>query len=266
MIKKVVIITGASSGIGRALACKFASEGSMVVVAARRLERLKSLENEFGDDRVLVVQTDVSREEDCKDLIEKTVEKFGTVDVLINNAGVSMRAMFSECDLSVLKRLMEVNFWGTVYCTKYALPHLVKNGGSLVGVISVAGYIGLPGRTGYSASKFAIRGFLEAIRVEYLKSKLHVLVAAPGFVHSEVRESALLANGSVQGKSPRNEKNMMSAERCAKLIYRAVKHRNREIILTIVEGKLAVFFSKWWPRLVDRANYNVLKHEPDCPF
>jgi short-subunit dehydrogenase len=266
MKNRVVIITGASSGIGWALACKFASEGSNVVVAARRIERLKMFETQFGSDRILAVETDVTREEDCKNLIEKTIEKFGMIDVLINNAGVSMRAMFSSCDLSVLKRLMDVNFWGTVYCTKYALPHLVESGGSLVGVISVAGFIGLPGRTGYSASKFAVRGFLETIRIEFLKSKLHVLVVAPGFVNSEIRENALTANGSLQGKSPRNEKNMMNAGRCALLIYKAVTHRRRELILSVFEGKLAVFFSKWWPQLVNRANYKILKGEPDCPF
>jgi short-subunit dehydrogenase len=266
MKRKVIIITGASSGIGRALAFKFASEGSSVVVAARRLERLKSIEKEFGSDRVLVVETDVSREDDCKNLIEKTIEKFGTIDVLINNAGVSMRAMFSNCDTSVLKRLMDVNFWGTVYCTKYALPYLIKSGGSLVGIVSVAGYFGLPGRTGYSASKFAIRGFLESLRVEFYKSRLNVLIVAPGFVNSEIRECALTSVGLPQGKSPRNEKNMMSNGRCASFIYKAVKRRKRELILSFFEGKLAVFISKWCPQLVDRANYIILKGEPDCPF
>jgi len=266
MNNKVVIITGASSGIGRALALKFASEGSKVVVAARRLELLISIENEFGSYSILAVETDVSKEEDCKNLIEKTVEKFGKIDILINNAGISMRALFHNCETEVLKRLMDVNFWGTVYCTKFALPYLLKTGGSLVGIISVAGYFGLPGRSGYSASKFAVRGFLETLRIEFLKSKLHVLIVAPGFVNSEIREHALKADGTPQGESPRNEKNMMSTQRCAVLIFKAVKKRKRKLVLSLVEGKMAIFISKWWPQLVDRANYKLLKSEPDCPF
>lgn len=266
MINKVVIITGASSGIGRALAYKFANENYKVVIAARRIERLNSIENDFVSGQILSVGTDVSREEDCKRLIDKTIEKFGRIDILINNAGISMRAMFCKCETEVLKRLMDVNFWGTVYCTKYALPYLLKSGGSLVGVISVAGYLGLPGRSGYSASKFAVRGFLETLRIEFLKSKLHVLIVAPGFVNSEIREHALKADGTPQGESPRNEKNMMSTQRCALLIFRAVKKRRRNLVLSFVEGKMAVFVSKWWPQLVERVNYKILKNEPDCPF
>lgn len=266
MKDKVVVITGASSGIGCALAVKFIEEGANVVLSARRYEKIKAIEDKYGSGRVLAIQTDVSREEDCKKLIEKTVEKFGTIDVLVNNAGVSMRAMFSVCDLSVLKHLMDVNLWGTVYCTKYALPFLLQRKGSVVGITSVAGYFGLPGRTGYSASKFASRGFLEALRIEYSKRDLHVLIVAPGFVNTEVRESALRADGTPQGKSPRNEKGMMSANRCAKLIYNAINRRKRQLTISLVEGKMAIFISKWWPQLVERVNYRLLKNEPECPF
>ena len=160
---KVVIVTGASSGIGRATALEFARNGSKVVIAARSAEKLSSLQEEINSMGAisLSVVTDVSKEEDCRRMVEATVEKFGTIHILINNAGISMRALFEEVEISVLKRLMDVNFWGTVYCTKYALPFIVANKGSIVGVSSTAGYHGLPGRTGYSASKFAIHGFLE---------------------------------------------------------------------------------------------------------
>jgi len=132
-----------------------------------------------------VVSADVSVEEDCKRLIKEAVDKFGTVDILINNAGISMRALFEEVDLSVLKQVMDINFWGTVYCTKYALPYLLKQKGSVVGVSSIAGYKGLPGRTGYSASKFAMQGLLETLRIENIKKGLHVLIACPGFTASQ---------------------------------------------------------------------------------
>ncbi|EKD31158.1 MAG: Short chain dehydrogenase, partial [uncultured bacterium] len=167
---KVVIITGASSGIGLAAAREFAAEGAKLVLAARNAERLKEIEAELSlITEVLPVKTDVSVEADCKNLIEHAVARFGGIDILVNNAGISMRAMFKDLDLDVIRRLMDVNFWGTVYCTKYALPHILSKEGSVVGVISVAGFKGLPARTGYSASKFAIYGFLDTLRIEHLK-------------------------------------------------------------------------------------------------
>lgn len=266
MKDKVVIITGASSGIGRALAKEFASQGSKLVLAARRIELLNELESELSGVEIESVQTDVSFEDDCKKLVEKAVARFGKIDVLINNAGISMRALFEGLELQVMHKLMDVNFWGTVYCTKYALPHLLKTQGSLVGVISIAGYVGLPGRTGYSASKFAVRGFLDTIRIENLKKGLHVLVAAPGFTASDVRKAALTSDGTPQGETPRNEEKMMTSEECASQIYKAVVNRKRQLILTFVEGKLTVFLSKFFPKLIDKLTFNHMAKEPDSPF
>lgn len=266
MQKKVVIITGASSGIGKALAEKYACEGWNLVLAARREERLLELKSTLNEANVLTVKTDVTSETDCKNLIDQAIEKFGQIDLLINNAGISMRALFHQTDLTVVRKVMDVNFWGTVYCTKHAMPWLLKSKGSLVGVISIGGYIGLPGRSGYSASKFAVRGFLETVRVENLKTGLHVLIAAPGFTSSEIRKSALLANGQQQGETPRNENNMMSAEECAGHIYKAVQTRKRELVLTFAEGKLTVFLSKFFPRFIDKMSYKMFAREPDSPF
>ena len=267
---KVVIVTGASSGIGKALAYEVAKHGARVVMAARNAEELRRIgrdvEARFPGVETLAVQTDVTREEDCKALVERTVERFGGVDVLINNAGISMRAMFDELELSVIRRVMDVNFWGTVNCTRYAIPYLLAARGSVVGIISVAGFLGLPGRTGYSASKYAVRGFLNTLRVENLKRGLHVLVAAPGFTASNIRKTALVANGEQQGESPRAEDKMMSAERCAEIIVRGIIKRKREIVMTWVEGKLSVFLSKWCPSLLDRLAYQHMAKEPDSPF
>lgn len=262
----MVVITGASTGIGRALAEKYHSEGWIVALAARRLELLQNFSNKFDGKRVLVVKTDVSSEEECKRLINKTIENFGKIDVLINNAGISMRAVFNELELDVMKKVFSVNYWGTVYCTKYALPYLLKSKGSLVGIISVGGYIGLPGRSAYSASKFAIRGFLETVRVENLKKDLHVLIAAPGFTSSEIRKTALDSSGNPQGETPRNEDKMMSAEECAKHIFYAIQKRKREIILTFVEGKFTVFLAKFFPRFVEKMSYKMFAKEPDSPL
>ncbi|QIA08720.1 SDR family oxidoreductase [Draconibacterium halophilum] len=266
MTDKVVVITGASSGIGKALAEKYAAEGFNLVLAARRIERLETLKERLTNVEVLPVKTDVSNEEDCKHLIDKAVERFGKINILINNAGISMRAVLEDVDTEVLRKVMDVNYWGTVYCTKYALPYLLEQKGSVVGVISTGGYIGLPGRTGYSSSKFAVRGFLDTLRVENLRSGLHVLVAAPGFTASEIRETALVADGSHQGKTPRNENKMMSAERCASIMYRAIKNRRRKMIVSFWDGKAIVLVAKLWAWLVDQVLYAVFKNEPDSPL
>ncbi len=268
MKDNVIIITGASSGIGLALANELAGRGAVLAVGARKAEKLEEMEREFQRRgiRAIAVPTDVSREEDCRNLVQKTIEAFGRIDVLINNAGISMRALFEDTDLKVLHQLMDVNFWGTVYCTKYALPYLLQSRGSVVGIISIAGYIGLPGRTGYSASKFAIRGFLDTLRTENRKKGLHVLVAAPGFTSSNIRNVSLTADGTPQGKTPRDEGKMMTAEEVARRIVRAVEKRKRSLILTFVEGKLTVFLSKVCPALVDRLSYQHMAKEPDSPF
>jgi short-subunit dehydrogenase len=264
---KVVIVTGASSGIGRATALEFARNGSKVVLAARSAERLAELEQKIiaMGAETLSCTTDVANEEECRILVQKTIEKFGTIHILINNAGISMRALFDDVDISVLKRLMDVNFWGTVYCTKYALPYIVKNRGSIVGVSSTAGFHGLPGRTGYSASKFAIHGFLETIRIENLKKKLHVMIIAPGFTTSEVRKRALLADGTEQGSSPREEKKMMSPEFVARWILKGIRKKKRNKIMTWA-GRFTALLQRVTPALVDYAYYLEMKREPNSPL
>jgi short-subunit dehydrogenase len=230
------------------------------------MDQLETLKKELKNSDILCTRTDVAVEDDCKILIDSTIKKFGRIDILINNAGISMRALFKDMELEVMHRLMNVNFFGTVYCTKYALPYLLETKGSLVGVISIAGYVGLPGRTAYSASKFAIRGFLDTIRIEHLHSGLHVLVAAPGFTASEVRKVALTADGTPQGETPRNEGAMMSAETCAFKIAEAVRKRRRSLILTFTEGKLTVFLGKFFPSLLDKLTFNHMAKEPDSPL
>lgn len=265
--RKVMIITGASSGIGKALALEALKRGYRVVLAARRLDEMQQLINQTGagPDQALAVETDVSDQDSCRNMVEETLDHFGRIDILINNAGISMRAIFEETDISVLQRLMQVNFWGSVYCTKYALSALLQNKGSVVGVSSVAGFKGLPARTGYSASKFALQGFLEALRVENLKKGLHVLIACPGFTASQIRQVALSKDGSAQGESPRNEEQMMPAEQVAVYILDAVRKRKNSLVLTR-QGKLTLWLNKFFPSLIDRMVYNHMAKEPDAPF
>ena len=267
MKNKVVIITGASSGIGKACALEFANGGASVVLAARNQSRLDSVVDQIKSTKgqAISVVADVSKEEDCKNLIEVAIANFGKIDVLVNNAGISMRAILENTEISVIEKVMKINFFGTVYCTKYALPHLLKQKGSVVGVSSIAGYKGLPARTGYSASKFAMQGFLESLRLENLKKGLHVLIACPGFTASNIRNTALDKDGNVQSESPRNEQKMMSAKQVAQYIVRAVQKRQNSLILTL-NGKLTVFLNKFFPKLVDKLVYSHLKKEPNSPF
>ncbi len=267
MKNKVVVITGASSGIGRALAFEFASKGYKVTIGARNHEKLLEVAEEIklkGGD-VASAQTDVTIEADCKNLVMTAVEQFGRVDVLINNAGISMRALFEETDIEVIRRLMDVNFWGMVYCTKHALPHILKQKGSIVGVSSIAGLKGLPGRTGYSASKFAMKGFLDCLRTENMKTGLHVLMAYPGFTASNIRTASLTKDGTPQGESPREETKMMSAEEVARRTFEAVKQRKNSMVLTF-EGKATVFLNKFVPDFLDKLVYRKMAKEPDSPF
>jgi len=265
--QKVVVITGSSSGIGEALAFQAASRGAKLMLAARSIDKLEAISKMLKkhNAEVHVCQVDVSVQSDCERLINETMKAFGRIDVLINNAGISMRALFVDADPGVLQRLMEVNFWGAVYCTKYALPHLLKQKGSVVGISSIAGIKGLPARTGYSASKFAMLGFLESLRIENLKTGLHVLMAFPGFTASNIRNTALAADGSQQGESPRDESKMMTAEEVAIKVLDAVERRKRTLILTF-QGKLTVLLNRFFPALVDRLVFNHMAKEPDAPF
>lgn len=269
MKDKVIIITGASSGIGKATAEVFAQNGAKIVLNARNENQLnevtETIKKQFNNPNIIAVAGDVSIEADCKKLIEIAVSTFGKIDVLINNAGISMRALFTDVDLSVIKKVMDINFYGTVFCTKYALPYLIQSKGSLVGISSIAGHKGLPARTGYSSSKFAMQGFLESIRIENLKNGLHVLVACPGFTNSNIRFTALTADGSKQGDSPVDEKNVMSSEEVAQHLYHAIKNRKRDLVLT-TQGKLTVLLNKFFPAWMDKMVYKTFASEPDSPL
>jgi len=262
---KTIIITGAASGIGAALAREYSNQPANLVLADINLEQLQITANKLNSINVLCIKANVAKEEDCKNLIEKAVEKFGAIHVLINNAGISMRAMFGEVELSVLHELMNVNFWGTVYCTKFALPYLLQSKGSVVGVISIAGHIGLPGRTAYSASKFAIRGFLNTLRSEYQLQGLHVFVIAPSFVNSNIRKTARLADGSLQGETPINEEKAIPAKVVAEKIIKGIEKRKRSQILGFFQGKLTVFVSKIFPQFVDNQCHKLMAKEQNTP-
>ncbi len=263
---KVVAITGASSGIGLALAAEALNRGAKIAVCARNLEKLlASLPQNSNKGNTLTVAADVSKEADCNNFIQSAVAKWGRVDVLINNAGISMRAMFEDLDITVLRELMDINFWGTVYTTKAAVTSIRENKGVIVGVSSIAGFRGLPARTGYSASKFAMQGFLEGLRTELLHTGAHVMWVSPGFTASNIRNVARSADGSQQGETPLDEGKLMSAERCAAIILNGVEKRKRTIIMTL-QGKLTVLINKLLPGLADKLVFNHFLMEPNSPL
>lgn len=267
MNDKVVIITGGSSGIGKALAEVFGLRGSKILITGRDTGALQIAVAELTQKGIVAAffQGDVSREEDNKKMAAEAMRLFGRIDVLINNAGISMRALFGEADLDVIKKVMDINFYGVLYATKYCLTEITKNKGSIIGISSIAGYRGLPGRAGYSASKFALNGFLEVLRTELLKTGVHVLTACPNFTASNIRKRSLTKDGSAQGESPRNEEKMMTAEECALLIYKATIKRKNILIIT-GKGKLTVFLNKLFPVWMDKVVYNIMAKEANAPI
>ncbi len=260
---KVIVITGASSGIGKALAEAALQAGARVAVCGRNKSKLT--ETLPKSDRLLCVQADVSAEADCKAFIAAAEAAFGGIDILINNAGISMRALFEEVDLNVIRELMDINFWGTVYCTKYAQPAIMRSKGVIVGISSIAGYRGLPCRTGYSASKFAMQGFLESLRTELLATGTHVMWVCPGFIASNIRNVARGADGSAQKETPLDESKLMSAAQCASIIMSGIAKRKRTIVMT-GQGKLTVLINKLFPALADKMVYKHFLNEPESPL
>ncbi|KAA2239122.1 SDR family oxidoreductase [Chitinophaga agrisoli] len=262
---QVAVITGGSSGIGKALAFAFLRTGAKVAICGRNKETLDALKNQPGTDNLFTFIADVSKEEDCKAFIDASLQRFGQINILVNNAGMSMRALFKDADLKVLKTLIDVNFWGTVYCTKFALPAILATKGTVVGISSIAGYRGLPARTGYSASKFAMQGFLEALRTENLHTGVNVMWVCPGFTESNIRNTALDQHGQSQKETPLDESKLMTAAEVARHTLTAIAKRKRQLVLTRT-GKLAVLLNRFMPGLADKMVFNVFRKEPDSPL
>ena len=252
---KVVVITGGSDGIGKALIEALIPLGAKVATCGRSHDKIYKLQMEYSNVMLHAIACDVSNEQECQRFIESTIDTFGGIDILINNAGISMRALFIDSATEVTRKVMEINFLGAVYCTRYALPSILERKGAVVGVSSIAGYRGLPGRSAYSASKFALQGWLESLRTELLQSGVHVMWVCPGFTTSNIRHAALDSTGHALGESILNEQKLMSAEVCAAHIIRAIEKRKRTLVLTFM-GKVTVILNKVFPRLADKLTYN----------
>lgn len=250
----VIIITGATSGIGKELALRLAGQGAKLSLAARDSNRLKKIVSECrkAGGEAIAVETDVSIKNECKNLIDKTVAKYKRIDTLINNAGITMWAMFDEINnISLIERIMKVNFFGSMYCTHFALPYLKERKGRLVGVSSLIGKTGVPTRSGYAASKHAMAGFFDSLRIELADVGVSVTMIYPGLVATEVRERALGKDGKPLGKSHIEESKSMSVEECVNQIIPVIEKRERELVMT-AKGKVGLWLKLIAPGLVDK--------------
>ncbi|MHC4064749.1 MAG: SDR family oxidoreductase [Planctomycetota bacterium] len=257
----VVVVTGASRGIGRALALQLAEQQALLSLAARDTERLEAVADDCRRHgaQVMVVPTDVTDRERCQDLMEQTVSRLGPIDTLINNAGLSAVARFEDIlDLSLAARLMTVNYLGSVYCTYYALPHLKATRGRIVGVSSLTGKTGVPLRSVYAASKHAMAGFFDSLRIEMRSYGISVTMAYPDFVQTEVRERALGPDGQPVGIEPAGQSAFMTAERCGYIILDAAAKRRREVVMS-ARGKVGMWLKLIAPNLIDRMATNAMR-------
>lgn len=260
---RVVVITGASDGIGAEMARQLAAEAPDLVLAARNAGALAQVaaDCERRGARALAVPTDVADEAQCRALVRAAVERFGGLDVLVNNAGMSMHAPFERItDLSTYERLLRVNFLGAMWCTHAALPHLRRRGGLLVGLSSLAGLTGIPGRTTYCASKFAMTGFFEALRIELMGSGVDVTMIYPGVVATAIRVHGLDADGHAAGRSGLDERGAMSVEECARRSIAAMRLRRRQLVMT-PKARFGLLLRTLWPALVDRIARSAVKPE-----
>ena len=265
---KTIVITGASDGIGAEMARQLAQKqgaGVALVLAARNEALLTQVAVQCAAHgaQTLVVKTDVSQEAECRQLVASAIDSFGRIDALINNAGMSAQALFDDVkaeDLAWYEQLMRINLWGSVWCTHAALPYLKQSRGSIVAVSSLAGLIGVPGRTAYSATKFAMTGFFEALRAELKATGVSVTTAYPGVVATHIRHRGFNAAGVAAGASGLKEDDAMSVEECARLILQGMERRDREVVMT-AKGKLGRWLKLLAPGLVEAMALAALKDE-----
>lgn len=262
-MKRVVVLTGASEGIGAELARQLARCGYDLVLAARSAEPLRAVaaECEALGARTLAVPTDVGVQAQCRQLVAQAVAQFGRIDVLVNNAGKSAHALFEDVeDLGWYEDLMRVNLWGSVWCTQAALPHLKAARGSVVAVSSLAGLVGVPARTAYSATKFAMTGFFESLRAELKPYGVAVTIAYPGVVATRIRYNGYNARGEAAGVSGLREDTAMPVEECARLILEGMERRQREVVMT-AKGRIGRFLKLLAPGVVERMALKALKND-----
>ena len=262
---KVIVITGASSGIGRELAYRLADQGAWLALVGRDAPRLEAARDEClrlgsqNGGKALSIPADVAEQSQCEALIRQTVAAYQRIDVLVNNAGISMWANFEDLtSLDMLEQIMRVNYLGSAYCTYYALPYLKQSKGQIVGVSSLAGKNGIPTRSGYAASKHAMTGFFDSLRIELAPYGVSVTMIYPGFVTTEIRKRAFAASGEALEKSPVREAEVMTVEECVQIMLKAMVKRKREVVMTL-RGQAGLWMKLIAPGLVDQIALRAIK-------
>lgn len=259
---KVVVVTGATGGIGRALSWRFASAGARIVLLDLDEEQLSAVQNQIersGAD-VLSIVCDISDAQQCQHAVQEVVDHFGGIDLLINNAGVSHRSRFEDTDLSVFERMMAVNYFGTLYCTKAALPSLIERKGAIITLSSTGGFAPMIGRVGYSASKHALHGLFESLRLELKEKGVHVMIVCPGATATDMHKSMLAGDGSIISVSAGNTQKMATPQEVAEAIFHGAQHQNRLVIHSRM-SKLSWFYWKFFPSLFERKIYKQWRNE-----
>lgn len=275
---KTFIVTGASAGIGQVLAIQLAQQGANLVLAARNQSALETTADACikAGGKALAVPTDVTDSQACRHLIEAAVNTFGAIAPsgqreaiagLVNNAGISMYSRFDQVtDLSLFEQIVRVNYLGAVYCTHYALPYLKESQGLLVGISSLCGKTGVPTRSGYVASKHAMQGFFDTLRIELQGTGVDVLVVSPGFVATDIRQRVLGPDGKAIDASLQNEpQQAMSVEECVSQIVRAMQDRRRELVMTR-KGRFGPWLKLIAPALVDRMTARAVQSQAQKPY
>lgn len=251
---KVVWITGASSGIGEALALEFARQGAQLVLSARRHEELERVAKKCGADKCMILPLDLADTSNVDTLTQQVIQKFGRIDILVNNGGISQRALAKETTLDIDRQIMEVNYFGQIALTKSVLPHMLKQkSGTFVVMSSIAGKFGFYLRSAYSATKHALQGFFESFRLENEEAGIKVLIAVPGKIQSNISVNALTGDGNTHGKMDRNQSEGMPAEECARIIINALILGKEEVLVGGKEIKavwLKRHFPKWFGKVI----------------
>ncbi|MFY0598705.1 MAG: SDR family oxidoreductase [Cyclobacteriaceae bacterium] len=264
---KVAIITGGSDGIGKALCLKYGRAGYTIVFTGRDQNKIDAVSKKLKSKSIkhLGLKLDAASNQDNQTLIQETISAFGRLDVLICNAGISMRVLFEDIELEVFDKIMAINFSGPVSLIKHALKYITLTKGSIIGVSSINGRRATPARTAYAASKYAFEGFLESLRMELKPKDIHVMVVCPGFTQTNMRGSAIMPDGNEQGETKLNESKMMSAETVARKVYNSMIKKKRDLILT-TQGKLAIGVGKFFPSFMDKMVFKVMSKKADSPF
>ena len=249
---KIVWITGASSGIGKALAIELSHQNAKIILSSRKKEDLELVKKACKNlDVVKIITLDLEDYSNLQNVADKAISAFGRIDILVNNGGISQRSLAKDTQITVDKRLMDINYLGTIGLSKAILPHFINNkNGQFVVTTSIVGKIGTPLRSSYAASKHALHGFFDSFRAENHQHNISVTLVCPGFVNTNVSKNALTGDGSPQEKMDTATENGIQPERFAKLMAKAIRKRKEEVYIAGAKEKLGVYAKRYFPKLL----------------